>query len=115
MKKSLFIIFVGLFLIACATSGGTIKKMNSVWVGQHLDQFVLKNGAPYTSYTLSTGDIAYRWESGIKNSSDTIMVCEIQIVTDSKGIIKQITLINDTDGEWQLSRCSETLKQPKTY
>jgi hypothetical protein len=116
---------------ACVSTQSVVDRFAQKWMGQNFDQFVLRYGQPYRKFELNSGDIAYDWNSGtssmpipatattnvygntaytqVSGGGNIDMFCEMQIVTDRTGIIKQVTILKDTIGLWATSRCHEVL------
>lgn len=122
-----------LFLCAgCVSTQSVADRFAPKWVGKNFDEFVLKYGAPFRKFELNSGDFSYVWNSGtasvampatattsvygntaytqMSGGGNINMFCELQIVTDRAGNIKQITILRDTIGFWCTSRCHEVLE-----
>lgn len=112
-----------IFISACATTNSANTKLNANWVGRNFDEFVMRYGAPHSSYRLSNGDVSYSWSSGSRNapivlrgqitygvhySSGDTQRCDLQLMT-SNGIIKRINVTSDSKGTWTGSYCYDTL------
>ena len=134
IRKITFSAFVLVLLYACTACVSTqsvVNRFAQKWMGQNFDQFVLRYGQPYRKFELNSGDIAYVWNSGtssmpipatattnvygntaytqVSGGGNIDMFCEMQIVTDRTGIIKQVSILKDTIGLWATSRCHEVL------
>ena len=126
-----FVLILVFTCTACVSTQSVVDRVAQKWAGQNFDGFVLRYGQPYRKFDLNSGDIAYVWNSGISsismpatattnvygNTAYTQMsgggnidvFCEMQIVTDRTGIIRQVTILKDTIGLWVTSRCHEVL------
>ncbi len=51
-------------LVACATSQKAETAVNARFVGQPVDSFFARYGAPRSSYALNNGGSVYRWRGG---------------------------------------------------
>ena len=123
------VLFVVLFLSACVTTQGVADRLALKWAGKNIDEFVIRYGAPYKQYRLNSGDIAHVWNSGTFAMSTTATTkvdgntaltsisgggirtnCEMQLVTSSAGVIRQVTILKDAIGLWSTSSCYEILR-----
>lgn len=122
-----------LLFYGCTTTNQAMTRANNTFIGKNIDEFVLKHGIPYTKYQLNSGELIYRWNSGIisytmptttsitgsatssgYNATATTygggqidVSCEVEIYTTADGKIISIKPIRDTIGNWTTSRCSE--------
>jgi len=130
--SSTFVLVVVFACIACVSTQSVVDQVAQKWVGQNFDQFALRNGQPSRKFELKSGDIAYVWNSGTAFMSvprtgitniygNTVyaymdgggkieMFCEMQIVTDRTGIIREIMILKDTIGLSSTSRCHDILE-----
>jgi hypothetical protein len=126
-----FVLVLVFACIACVSAQSVVDYAVQKWVGQNFDQFVLRNGQPSRKFELKSGDVAYVWSSGtaflsvpttgIRNVyGNTVdshgdgggkieIFCEMQIVTDRIGIIRELIILKDTIGLSSTSRCHEIL------
>lgn len=129
--------FVKLYILAiivfagcgCISTLSVERKFEPLWLGRNFDEFVMQYGIPSRKFDLSNGDVAYTWNPGTKSVSMPIsgttnssgytqiggggsidMTCELQILTDKSGVIKQVKIMKDSVGVWTTSRCHELLK-----
>lgn len=127
-----FILFLALVCAACVSTQSVVDRFGQKWVGKDFDEFVLRYGTPYRKFELNSGDIAYAWNSGtssiampaaattniygntaytqVSGGGNINMSCEMQLVTDRAGVIKQVRILKDTIGRWATSRCHEVLE-----
>ena len=97
------------------------------------DDFVLRYGPPQNKYSMNNGDVAYLWNSGASSigmpahanpqqpgdqafpqysgSGNVDVLCEVQIITNKEGIIRQINIMRDTMGTRLTSRCREVIRK----
>lgn len=121
-----------LLCTACVSTQSVVDRFGQKWVGRNFDEFVVQYGAPYRKFDLNSGGIAYVWNSGtssiampatattniygntaytqVSGGGNINMFCEMQLVTDQSGIIRQVTIMKDTIGFWVTSRCHEVLE-----
>lgn len=127
-----------LILSGCATTQTATRALGH-YNGQSTDLFFQNYGMPVESFELNNHDRLYRWSSGItrytmpstttysgtaystgvttsvRGAAHTTgggvldVECVLDILADSKNIIKQIKIIRDTWGNWELSRCYEVI------
>lgn len=124
-----FAICLGLMLVGCVSTQTVVNKMGQKYIGTNFDDFVLKHGAPYRNFTLSTGEVVQIWSSGVTKvampgtattsyygntattsitpGGDAEMYCEVQFKVDKENIIRQVTILKDTLGSWTTSMCHE--------
>ena len=123
---------VVLLCTGCVSTQAVVDRFSQKWIGRNFDDFVMRYGAPYQQFALNSGGTAYVWNSGtssitmpttattnfygntaytqVNGGGNINMFCEMQLVTDSSGIIRQITILKDTVGFWGTSRCHEVLE-----
>ena len=137
LSRKILFIFI-LTLSGCATTQTATRALGH-YSGQTTDSFFLNYGMPIQQYELNNRDRLYRWSSGVtrytmpstttysgtaynngagvtqKGTSYTTgggimdVECVLDILADSNNIIKQIKIIRDTWGNWELSRCYEVI------
>lgn len=117
-------------LLSCVTTRQAIGKISNRFVGKHLDEFVLQHGAPFSKYSLKSGDFLYTWSSGVSTlsmpatttvygggssatavtsgGSSIDMECALRIQTSADGVIKMVVVQRDTIGMWSTSMCDES-------
>lgn len=120
-------------MLGCATTQQVANRLGNQYIGQNFDEFVVKNGAPFNSYKLSSGDIVHQWSAGraslpMPGSSTTSyygnqahtthqpggnmdLVCDIQFQVTPGNIVKSINILQDSFGAWSNSRCDEVLRK----
>ena len=96
----------------------------------------MAKGPPQDEYRLGSGGKLYSWTGGSKSynmpsttnvnvrptyggglqgtattypGGDLTIGCTLQISADAAGIVRGITVMKDTIGAWNLSRCAEVL------
>ena len=116
-------------LSGCVSTQSVVDRLGNRYVGKNFDEFVLSRGVPQQKFVLSSGDIAYVWNSGtssvaipmtatttgygdtattnVSGGGSIHMFCEVQFVTSPEGTIKRITILKDTIGFWTTSMCHE--------
>ena len=126
------ILGVALLASGCVSTQAVVDRFGQKWIGRNFDEFVMRYGAPYRKYDLNNGGTAYVWNSGtssiampatattnvygntaytqVSGGGNINMFCEMQLVTDSAGAIRQVTILKDTIGFWVTSRCHEVLE-----
>src|SRR5579885_2182192 len=125
------------FLLAACTATPspqeTMSKLNQRYVGHNADDFFLSYGDPVGKTSLKSGGTLYRWASTeaaappaapayrsytspqgrfpmlqpSAGASGGSHYCELQIQTDKKGIIRNLSMVTDSPGKWSTSRCAE--------
>lgn len=131
MNKSniAFTAAIMLSLAGCISTASVERRLEPMWVGKNFDNFVMRYGPPASKYELSSGDILFTWNPGTKSTTMPITAttngngltqvsgggsfseaCEIQILADKSGTIKQLKIMKDSWGTWTTSRCHELLK-----
>jgi hypothetical protein len=140
MKKTalgMLLLMLSTACVGCTTTQQAMKRANEEFVGKNMDDFVLRYGVPQTKYQLNNGDSVYVWRSDVRNynlpetthisgqvspsgyysgtatttGGGTLTVfCELQIHTNTDGIILDIRALRDTIGRWTTSRASEIFR-----
>ena len=132
-KPSLIIVLFSVFFLVsgCVSTQSVVNRASNQYVGQSIDAFVRLHGAPYQRFDLRSGDVAYTWSSGVRSMAMPLsattsvvggmattnfiggqslnLVCEIQIIASSSGMIKELLILRDTIGLWTTSMCHEVL------
>jgi len=133
MKKLIVILLLS--VVGCSTKQA-MERVNKIFVGKHINEFVLKYGFPYNTHELLNGDFLYTWSSGttsyqmptVTTTSGRIspygsysgtaittgggsidLFCMVQLRTTKEGKILKIKAVSDTGGRWTASRCFEVL------
>lgn len=116
-----------------------ITGLNQRYGGKNADDFFLTYGMPSNQHQLNNGDRMYSWVS-IEQGYQTVPVynrfgtyygyrnfynvdsgfteypveryCQLQILTNRRGIIQQIKLLADSNGKYAPSHCSEVFFTP---
>jgi len=131
--KIIWLLVLSFACAACVSTQSVVNRFGQKWVGQNFDDFVLRYGMPYRKFELNNGSIAYVWNSGISSVSMPVTAttniygntaytqihgggsirtyCEVQLITDQTGVIRQVNILKDTIGLWATSRCHEVLKK----
>ncbi len=132
VTPTIAILVLIMLLTACVSTQSVVNRFGGKWIGKNFDEFVLRYGSPYKEFHLKKGGVAYTWNSGttsinmpvtattnvygstaytqVQGGGSINMYCEIQLVTDSEGVIREVTILKDTIGLWVTSRCHEVLK-----
>ena len=103
-------------------------------MGKHSDVFFTQHGMPYQAYQLDHAGMLFAWSSRVRSvtmpsttpysgtagpygmysgtatthgEATLEVVCALQIRTDANRIITGITIMRDTVGWWETSRCNE--------
>ena len=140
MKARLLFTFFCLFPIGCASTEEAMICARAMYVGQHIDKFILERGIPQEKHTLSNGDVVYWWTSDVEivempetshmsghldesgwyhgtatttGGSKIRLFCKIRIITEKDGTVRDINAVRDTMGKWKSSRAAEIFKPPK--
>jgi len=128
-KNILQMVVLASVLSGCVSTQSVEDRLGNKYVGKNFDEFVIAHGSPQQKFTLSSGDIAYTWNSGTSsvampatatttgygNSATTTingggsidMFCEAQFITSPEGAIKRVSILKDTIGLWTNSMCHE--------
>ncbi|MEV1888392.1 hypothetical protein ABZR68_25250 [Pseudomonas aeruginosa] len=130
--KAVFTLAATVILGGCVSDQATIDEL-SRYEGLPLDQFVIANGAPSNSYKLSDGSTVYYWTSSksvyMPGSATTTFSgsqaytqqisggnigteCQLDLLTDSNGVIRKVTMRKNTIGYWTNSACHEYVRLP---
>lgn len=137
-KIIVIIVLSVFFLVSCTSTPTAMERANKVFVGRHIDDFVLQFGPPAGSHVLaSQGNCRiyyFRLGSKLANtpsysqttvsgwSANTITTggrtyelhCAIEVLTDENGEIAEITAAADTVGYWNAaSRCAEVFTKTR--
>jgi len=137
--RMLITVFV---VTGCAASESSTTAMNAInqrYTGQKADAFFLSYGKPASEATSDNGNKVYRWVSLEQGQTATVppfqsftsssgkihfaqpsmsgaqggeQFCELNIETDTHGLIQHLSIIHDTPGRSSNSRCTELLAQP---
>ena len=132
LKAGAAILSAAMLCTACVSTQSVVDRFGQKWVGRNFDEFVIQYGAPYRKFELNSGGTAYVWNSGtssiampatattnvygntaytqVNGGGNINMFCEMQLVTDQSGVIRQVTILKDTIGLWVTSRCHEVLE-----
>jgi hypothetical protein len=119
---SVFLLLSALVCTSCVSTQSVVDRFGQKWIGQNFDEFVLRYGTPYRKFELNSGDIVYVWNSGtssvavpatattnvygntaytqLSGGENINMFCEMQLVTDRAGVIRQVIILKDTIGFW---------------
>lgn len=126
-----FVALAAIAALAGCSPAATLKAdrmLAEAYIGKPADQFFLRFGPPSSDYVLDSGDRMYLWAENatvyrgagkqtfsssapVVTSGGIVVQCEVRIVADRGGVIRQILAQNDTVGKWQLSRCHELFSQ----
>lgn len=127
MKRAAFLLFV--FAGGCTTAGDADSLLASRYNGSNTDAFFTKFGPPASSYSLNNGDTLYTWQerarywtssgsitttvignvavSNVDPGATHLQQCQLKITAGQDGRIKSISVLSDSLGRWQMSRCNE--------
>lgn len=125
----MFLGVMALALSACVSTQAVNERLSNKYIGKRFDEFVIKHGSPRQTFKLSSGDIAYTWNSGtttfqmpatattsgtgnaattqISGGNSIDMFCEAQFITGPDGVVKSVNILKDTTGFWTTSMCHE--------
>lgn len=130
-------IAVTLAASSCTTTEQANSALDSRFRGKSADSFFLAYGPPSSSYKLNSGGTLYTWQERAKvyNLPDTVnttiignqafstvdpggrvhIQCTLKLNVSASGTIEKIDVLNDSIGDWQMSRCNEVFgkKKPK--
>lgn len=91
-----------LALAGCATTQDASRLWNDIYVGNHVDHFFRANGPAAQQQKLGSGETIYVWTSRSLMTTANLQAgapyCELRILVDSNGIVKQIQPTADTLG-----------------
>lgn len=132
-SRATALIIISLVISGCATTQQVANRLGNQYIGKNFDEFVVKNGAPFNSYKLSSGDTVQQWSASrasmpmpgtsttnyTGNQAHTIhqpggnmdLVCDIQFRISPDNIVKEINILQDSFGVWSNSRCDEVLRK----
>lgn len=97
-------------LSGCGSTQQATDAARSQWIGRSADEFFAKNGPPRRQYNGASGKV-YGWETvAMPSGTMTQIVCSADIVTDARGTISEIRLLEDSIGHWNTSRCTEVFR-----
>lgn len=98
-------------LAACGSTDQATNAARSTWLGKPADAFFARNGPPKRQHTLSSGGRVYNWETvAMPTGTSRQIACTADLVTDARGTITEIRLLEDTIGHWNTSRCTEVFR-----
>lgn len=121
-----------LMLSGCVSDQATVDELVK-FEGMPLDQFVIANGAPASSYKLADGNTIYYWSSSRSvympgsaittvsgnqaytqqvSGGDINTECQLDLLTDPQGVIRKVTMRRNTLGYWTSSACHEYVRFP---
>lgn len=122
-------VFLSLLALASCTSTAQVQSdVSSRWIGQPLDAFVVKHGVPQATFEMADGRTVVEWSDvhGIAKTgapAQTLiglgtpvqggsyqLTCKIRFVISRSGTIEKASIVGDTIGRWNTSRCAEVLK-----
>lgn len=129
--RNVLCVLLTLLCAACVSTQTVANETGQKWSGRSVDEFVMQYGTPYSKFTLGNGDVAYTWNLGVSNvvmpttattnvvgntaytqlngGGNVHMSCEMQLITEPSGSIRQVRILQDTVGLWTTSRCHEIL------
>jgi hypothetical protein len=129
LMRRVFILLALAMLAACTTSKQANTALITKFNGTRADDFFFRFGPPASSYKASDGRTLYVWSEHAQHIStpgtaqttfaagtafttyqpgaDINIQCQVRIVADSGGVIREISVYSDSIGWWQLSRCNE--------
>ena len=121
-------------LTGCTTTQQAVDAIADRWYGQPVSAFVRTYGIPSSTFVMDDGFTVYEWGDSDRVQlppstststnydvwtntyvSTTVtepggsldLVCVLQIVADSQGRMSEFTILRDTWGRWEISRCNE--------
>ena len=132
-KNMLFVFVFSLFVAGCVTTQHVEEAVNYHFNNESFDSFVESCGPPQSSYQLDNGGYVYTWSSGAAyvplsqgydvqyngngNFSATstgiggvFLDCTMRITTTKSKNITNITIMRDTIGVHESTRCAEFFK-----
>ncbi|WP_442108688.1 hypothetical protein [Pseudomonas sp. NUPR-001] len=116
----------------CVSDQATVNELVR-YEGLPLDQFVIANSAPTNSYKLADGNTINYWSSSRNvyvpgsaattfsgnqaytqqlSGGDINTECQLDLLTDTQGIIQKVTMRKNTIGYWTSSACHEYVRYP---
>lgn len=142
MKRSILVAAIALMsvvLSGCNTTEQANAVLEQKYQGTQVDAFFLEYGPPVRSFRTKSGDSIYIWAEEAKNyyipptASTSIntygttsyattnfygggsinVQCQLKVIADRRGVIKEIVAHKDTVGDWDLSRCHEVFGKEK--
>ena len=123
-----------LLLVGCTTTQQAVDDIADRWYGQPVNTFVRTYGIPTNKFEMEDGFTVYEWgdsdqmqlppSTSTSTNYDVItdtyvsttvtqpgntlnLVCVLQIVVDSEGRMSDFTILKDSWGYWEISRCNE--------
>ncbi|SMR83440.1 hypothetical protein SAMN04488030_3359 [Aliiroseovarius halocynthiae] len=142
MKQKIFTAVVFGSFLTVASCNSTEQANNVLaqkYQGSQVDAFFLQHGPPVRSFRTKAGETIYIWAEEPKNyyvppTANTTLnnygatsyattnfygggsynvQCQLKVIADRRGVIKQIAAHKDTVGDWDLSRCHEVFGKSK--
>lgn len=120
---------IAIAVCGCTTTEQANKLVASKYMGGQTDAFFTKFGPPESSYKLQSGDTLFTWAerarywntpgsvqttvvgrtaiSTVTPGDKVLQQCQLKILASPDGRIREINVLNDSLGVWQLSRCNE--------
>lgn len=135
--KNQFLALAAVSVLVTLSGCNSTEQANAVlaqkYQGTQVDAFFLKFGPPVRSFRTQAGDTIYIWAEEPKNyfvpptANTTVnnygttsyattnfygggsynVQCQLKVIVDRRGKIKEIVAHKDTVGDWDLSRCHE--------
>lgn len=127
------------FLSGCNTTEQANVMLEEQFQGTQVDRFFKRYGPPVRSFRTQDGDTIYIWMEtpqnhyvpptavttvntyGTTSFANTdffgggayTVQCQLKVIADRRGVIKDIVSHKDTVGNLDLSRCHEVFRKPK--
>lgn len=137
--RCLALVSIFMLLVGCNTTEQANAVLEGKFQGTQVDSFFKRYGPPARSFRTQDGDTIYIWMEAPQNhyipptavttvntygttsfadtsffGGDSYTVqCQLKVIADRRGVIKDIVSHNDTVGNWDLSRCHEVYKTRK--
>lgn len=127
MKRLLIAAIVA--LAGCTTTEQANVAVGKRFIGKPADSFFAAYGPPFNSYKMQDGSTLYSWTENAQHfgtpgfatttmigntahtrynaPGDIVVQCQLKLVVAPSGVVTSISVLSDTIGVWQMSRCNE--------
>jgi hypothetical protein len=106
-------------LSGCASRQETAVRLGQQYVGQNVDDLVVRFGPPKSSFKMNSGDTSYIWEIGnqtnLGESTRTTLFCRVSVIVSPNGIVRDLQtedanyIVGPTAAIWDVSICAQRL------
>lgn len=108
-----------IFAVLIFAPGSAFADISAAYRGKNISAFLSANPGATNQRASSSGRV-YHWRGGVESTGipminpgpggglrDWQVECQLEIHTNSSGVIQSIRVAKDTIGMWNFSRCNE--------